>query len=218
MEIRPTIEINMALTLTYSVSTVRFIAGTLAVLCWLSLLLQWTLLYGRVNHSVRHTLARFFGYFTILSNTLVAISFSLWFIYPVDRLSGTLQATLFTAICVYIIIVAVIYHALLRKLAVLQGLDQLVNAMLHTWLPVSYIVCWQLLMPAGLLDFTLIPYFLIFPVLYLVYVLLLGYKTDHYPYPFINVLESGYAAVLRNAVFITLGFILLSCLLIWWKS
>lgn len=208
----------MALTLAYSVSTIRFIAGSLAVLCWLSLLLQWTLLYGRTSHCLSHTLARFFGYFTILSNTLVAISFSLWFIYPTDRLTGAMQATLFTAICVYIIIVAVIYHTLLSKLAALQGLDQLVNAMLHTWLPASYVICWQLLMPAGVLDFSLIPYFLIFPVLYLVYILLLGHKTDHYPYPFVNVLESGYRAVLRNAVLITLAFILFSCLLIWWKK
>lgn len=208
----------MAPTLGYSANSIRFIAGTLALLCWLSLLLQWTLMYGRMNHSLSQILARFFGYFTILSNTLLAISFSLWFIYPVAHLTGTLQATFFTAICVYIIIVAVIYHLLLRKPAALQGLDQLVNAMLHTWLPASYVVCWQLLLPAGILDFSLIPYFLIFPVFYLVYVLLLGHKTDHYPYPFINVLESGYATVLRNAIYITLGFILVSCLLIWWKS
>jgi len=201
----------------FSDMAIRFIAGALALVSWLSLLLQWTLMYGRTSYSLGHTLARFFGYFTILSNTLVAISFSLWFAFPVPHLSNPAEGTVFTAICVYIIIVAIIYHLLLRKLATLQGLDQLVNAMLHTWLPVLYVICWQLLLPAGKLGFHLIGYFLIFPVLYLIYVLLLGLKTGHYPYPFVNVLEMGYPTVLRNAVFIALAFVLFSCLLIWWK-
>lgn len=203
--------------LTVSSITIRFIAGVLALLSWLSLLLQWTLMYGRTSYSLPQTLARFFGYFTILSNTLVAISFSLWFAFPVSGLYEPATATIFTAIGVYIIIVAIIYHAVLRKMADLQGLDQLANQMLHTFLPLLYIICWQWLLPVGLLDFSLIPYFLIFPVLYLIYVLFLGHRTDHYPYPFINVLESGYPKVMRNAVLVALTFILFSCLLLWWK-
>lgn len=199
-------------------NSIRFIAGTLALLSWLSLLLQWTLLCDRLRLATCQTLARFFGYFTILSNTLVAASFTGWFIYPAAQIPDTTTASVFTAICVYIITVAVIFHLFLRKLAVLKGLDRLVNDMLHTWIPIAYVICWQIILPAGLLDYSDIPYFLAFPVLYLVYILALGHKTNHYPYPFVNITELGYTTVLRNAVFITMGFILLSCLLIWWKS
>lgn len=203
----------MALTTT----EIRFIAGTLALLSWSSLLLQWTLMYTRMNYPTGQILARFFGYFTILSNTLVALSFSLWYAYPVVVLTSPGWATLFTAICVYIVIVAFIYHLLLARIAKFTGLDQLANAMLHTFLPIIYVICWQLLLPAGILDFNDIGYFLIFPILYLCYALLLGKLTDHYPYPFINVLELGYSKVGRNALLIALAFALFSCILIYWK-
>lgn len=204
--------------MTLTVTSIRFIAGALALISWLSLLLQWTLMYGRLGHSTGHILARFFGYFTILSNTLAAIAFSLWFVWPVRSIDTAALATVCTAICVYIIIVAVIYHAVLRKTVLLQGLDRLVNVMLHSWLPAAYILCWQFLLPKGLLSAAVIPYILIFPVLYLLYALLFGHITEHYPYPFINVLEAGYPKVIRNACCIALCFVLVSWLLIYWKS
>ena len=61
-------------------------------------------------------------------------------------------------------------------------------------------------------------YFLIFPVLYLVYILLMGHRTGHYPYPFVSVPEIGYPSVWRNALCIALAFALLSMLLIYLKS
>jgi hypothetical protein len=197
---------------------IRFLAGTLALCAWLTITLQWSLMFGRSAYSFKQTLSRFLGYFTILSNILVALAFTAWFIYPVSILMDKPVAIISTAISVYIIIVGVIYHLLLRKSFPLVGLDKLANALLHTWLPLFYVLFWYLLVPAGMLDISLIAYFLILPLLYLGYILILGHLTTHYPYPFVNVAENGYPKVIRNAVLIALSFVLLSALLIYIKS
>ena len=200
------------------VAGVRFIAAALALLSWLSLILQWTLMYDRLEAGLPQALAWFFGYFTILSITLVALSFTPWAVYPVDIIYPPITSLLATALCAYIIIVAIIYHLLLRKAFPLTGLDRLASTMLHTWLPVLYVICWVLLIPKGLVLMNQTGYFLIFPVLYLVYILLMGHRTGHYPYPFVSVPEIGYPKVWRNALFIALAFALLSLLLIYLKS
>ena len=200
------------------VTGLRFVAALLALISWLSLLLQWTLMYDRLEADIPRALARFFGYFTILSNTLVAIFFTLWAIYPVNTITDPVIAVPATAFCVYIIIVAVIYHLLLRKAFPLTGLDRLANAMLHTWLPLFYVISWTLLVADGIVLTSQTAYFLIFPILYLGYILLSGHKTGHYPYPFVHVQEIGYPKVLRNAILIALAFTGLSLLLIYLKS
>jgi len=197
---------------------IRFLAGILALTSWLSITLQWSLMYGRSAYPIRQTLARFFGYFTILSNILVAFVFTAWFIYPCTSITNTVAAVFTTAICVYIIIVGAIYHLVLRKSFPLSGLDKLANALLHTWLPVCYVLFWFLLVPQGMLHMRLALYFLTLPLAYLSYILLLGHRTTHYPYPFINVLEMGYPKVIRNAFLIALGFVLVSAILIYLKS
>lgn len=199
-------------------NAVRFMAACFALLSWLSLILQWTLMYDRLEPGIGRAVARFFGYFTILSNTLVAASFTLWAVYPVVIITEPWLALLSTALCVYIIIVAVIYHLLLRKEFPLTGLDRLANGMLHSWLPALYVISWSMRLPHGLVSYWQAGYYLIFPVLYLGYIVWLGRKTGHYPYPFVNVTKIGYPRLWLNAFFIALAFAACSLLLIFLKS
>lgn len=204
--------------LVFSDTGIRFIAGSMAIITWLSIELQWTQYYSKVPYRFGTSLARFLGYFTIVSNLLVALLFTAWFCFPLHQSTDPLIAGITTTVSVYIIIVAVIYHTLLRKTAVLQGLDRLANAVLHTWIPLIYVLCWYLFVAAGTLQPGLIPYILILPILYLIYVMRLGRITQHYPYPFINVAEKGYPVVLRNALCIALAFAGVAWLLIILKN
>ena len=200
------------------VTHIRFMAGTLAIISWISLLLQWILLRDRMDEPTNLVRARYFSYFTLISNILVALCYSAWFVFPVMSVNQPTNATLLTAVCLYIIIVALVYHLILRKSGGLKGLHRLVSDFHHSWIPICYVLLWQCIVEPGIVKTLSTGYFLILPILYLGYILLLGSKTSQYPYPFVDVKAIGLGKVVRNCFLLTLIFALLGYLLILWKS
>ena len=88
------------------------IAG--ALLAWAAVLLQLFLILQNRTVSVTETLLRFFTFFTILSNLLVAICFTvtaMWSRYPGAFFA---RPVVQSAVTVYIIIVGVVYNLVLR--------------------------------------------------------------------------------------------------------
>jgi hypothetical protein len=115
-----------------------------------------------------------------------------------------------TAIASYIIIVAVIYHYLLRQLWNPEGLQFLADIM-----PALYLIDWLAFVPKGTLTPKSVPAWLAFPVAYAAYQLIQGAGSDDYPYPFLDVGKLGYDRVLINiagliVVFAGLGLILVA--------
>jgi hypothetical protein len=144
----------------------------------------------------------YFSFFTILANLLVALglTFSLrtlssgvgkYFSRPVVT-SGT---------ALYIATVGSVYSLLLRRLWDPEDLQKVVDVILHDLVPVMYVVFWLFFVPKSGLRWKDILWWLIFPVIYLAWVLVRGALIGRYPYPFIDAGALGYARVLSNAAF-----------------
>ena len=180
----------------------------LASLTWISIAIQ--LLISNAP------LGNFFSYFTILSNSLVALSLTLANLSPsspAGRFFGRL--TVQTAIALYISAVCLVYNTVLRGLYVLQGWSLYMDNMLHLVIPVLYVLYWILFRSKGHLAWRNGLQWIIFPLLYLGYSLIRGSILHWYPYPFLNVDQIGYHQVLFNSSVMLALFFAGGLLLIW---
>jgi hypothetical protein len=150
---------------------------------------------------ITETTIRFFSFFTILTNSLVAIYFTASFsnfkkgIFSVLHKPGTL-----TAITVYITIVGLVYQVILRHVWEPHGMQMIVDELLHSVIPVCTVVFWYLYEDKSNLRYTQIPKWLIYPLVYLAYILTRGHFSHFYPYPFVDVDKLGFENVITNSV------------------
>jgi hypothetical protein len=171
-----------------------------AALGWFALILQYALIVDyKTDGDLIAAAIRFFSYFTLLSNIFVALAMTLPWLAPETRLGRFfLEPAVRTAILAYIIIVAVIYHVVLRKLWNPQGWEYLADTIEHVAAHTLYVIDWLLFVPKGTLKFRSAFVWLLFPLAYAVFSLIHGALTGFYPYPFIDETELGYDKVLTN--------------------
>jgi hypothetical protein len=187
-----------------------------AALGWFALILQYflPLTPGMQATSLEH-LVRYFCFFTILSNLLVALALTLPWLAPGTRAGRFfLSPSVRAGIAAYIILVAGVYHLLLRHVWDPHGWLFVSNGLLHYVMPVVYVADWLMFVPKGGLRVRDAAVWLIFPVAYAVLTLVDGAFTGFYPYPFLNVGKFGYAAVLANIAALTVAFAILGLILV----
>jgi hypothetical protein len=186
-----------------------------ALLAAAAVILQFVLMFQNRVTSVPEMLVRFFSFFTILTNTLVAICFIAQAWFPGTKAGRFFaRSNVFSAILVYIFIVGAVYQVVLRHIWEPTGLQMLVDEALHTVIPVYVLFVWFAKAPAVRIRWGKILQWLIYPVVYFAYVLLRGSVSGFYPYPFIDVGALGIAEVLRNAVVILGCFALISIIVV----
>ncbi|HEY2038600.1 MAG TPA: Pr6Pr family membrane protein [Edaphobacter sp.] len=186
---------------------VRLTAGLLAFLGWAVLALQLWLTLTNGFSGARPTdqiIVNFFSFFTVLSNLLVAIIFT-WFAIAPPGAPATLQA----AVAAYIAVVAIGYSLLLRSAWDPDGLQKIVDVMLHDILPLLYVIFWI----AFCRQLRALPrshayFWLTGPFAYLVYTMVRGHKTGWYPYHFLNPSIVGYPIVICAIVGFLVAFLL----------
>lgn len=186
-----------------------------ALIGWIAIITQFYLMMINREVTVPETIFRFFAFFTINTNILVAKCFTFIFLgndYRLGRFFS--KASTVTAIAVYIIIVGVVYNVLLRSTWNPQGLQKLVDELLHSVIPVLVILFWLIFTPIEQLKWKNAFPWLIYPVIYMTYAIIFGAITKFYPYPFVNVNELGYNKALLNAGAVLLVIFLLSLALI----
>ncbi len=116
-----------------------------AVLGWLAVLLQFVLIIQNRVSGVAETIVRFFSFFTILTNILVAACLSLlWLNRKKTNPPAILSAPRQTALAVYILVVGIVYNGILRFLWSPTGLQQVVDEILHLVVPLLYFMYWVL--------------------------------------------------------------------------
>jgi len=188
----------------------RFVSLT-ALLGWVGLSIQlYLILLGRweLGASLLGGLVNTFSFFTVLTNTLVAVVLTWelterpstvrrWFLLPSVR----------SGIAVSIALVGLAYNLLLRHLWHPEGWQFVADELLHDVVPLLYVVYWGLCVPKGTLRLRHIGLWAIYPVVYFAYLLLRGDWLATYPYPFIDVASLGYRQVFINAGGILAGFV-----------
>jgi len=160
---------------------------------------------------VGETIIRFFSFFTILTNLLVAIFATLKLFVKNDKhTSWLLNYRAETAITLYIVIVGLVYNIIIRFIWNPTGLQMVVDELLHTVIPLLFLGYWIAFLDKKLLIYKDILPWLIYPAVYCVIVLFRPYFSDFYPYPFIDVNVLGYDQTAINSFFLILVFIAFS--------
>ena len=167
------------------------------------------------GETIRQGVITYLGYFTILTNVAGALTLSVPAWAP-----GSVLGTFFrrsgpvTAITASLLLVGITYFFLLRDVWEPKGLHQLSAVMLHYVTPPLLLSYWWLFIPKQQLHWSDILPWSLYPIGYLIYILIRGRILQDYPYPFMDVSTLGYGQVLLNAVGLLLGFTALALLLI----
>lgn len=189
------------------------IAG--AVMAWMAVNLQFVLMVNNRVAPVSETIIRFFSYFTILTNTLVALSFtSLTGAFGEKWKQFFSKATTVTAVTVYILMVGIVYNLVLRWQWHFTGLQKWVDEMLHLVIPLFSLAYWYFFASSASIKWKDGFKWMLYPFIYCIYILIRGGVSGFYPYPFMRVNELGYTRVFINCMFVTLAFFLVSMILI----
>lgn len=190
----------------------KTLAAIFALLGWFALITQYYISLHNSEKTVIETTITFFSFFTILTNLLVAVYFTFQ-VFAVNSIKSKPPGVL-TAITIYILMVGVIYQLILSAGQKLTGLQWLVNELLHGIIPILTLIYWYLYENKKELNYTLIPKWTLYPLLYFVYILIRGNISGSYPYPFIDVTNLGLTKVLMNAFWVSVFFIVLSLLFV----
>lgn len=182
-----------------------------AVLGWFALISQLYLIIANRIASLPETILRYFSFFTILTNILVAVCFTVLLIKPQSgRWEFLSRPATRTAIAVYITMVGIVYNVILRSVWNPTGLQRVVDELLHSVIPLLFIFYWLLFVPKAGLQWRDMLAWLIYPLIYIVGILSRGALAGFYPYPFIDVTSIGYGKVLLNCGALMIAFIVLS--------
>ena len=193
----------------------RIAASIGALLGWFAVITQLYLHIQNRPVPVGESLLRFFGYFTIDTNILCALCLTLIALQSNSRLGRFFRkATTVTALTVYITIVGATYNVILRNTWNPQGMQKLVDELLHSVIPVYFVLFWLIFVPIENLKWKDAFPWLIYPIIYMIYALILGAFTKFYPYPFVDVNELGYNRSLLNTGLVLLIIFILSLALI----
>lgn len=186
-----------------------------AVIAWFAVILQCYLMFLNTKNPPGETLLRFFSYYTILTNILVAVYCTVLSVSPSGRLGLFFsRPETATAVAVYITVVGLVYNLVLRHLWRPDGWQWLVDELLHVGVPLLFILYWLIAVPKSGLYYKGIGAWLIYPAVYAVCIFLRGAGSGFYPYPFVDVAALGYPRTLLNSVVLAGGFLLVSALFV----
>jgi phosphoglycerol transferase MdoB-like AlkP superfamily enzyme len=182
-----------------------------AAIGWFAVVMQFVLMMQNRVESLNETTIRFFSYFTILTNCLVILYFTIiWHKKPAFLLTHFEKPGFLTAVTLYITTVFIIYQFILRGLWEPTGMQRIVDELLHSVIPIYMIVFWMAYENKKEVSWKSIPAWLFYPLVYLVYILFRGNLSGFYPYPFVNVTELGMEKVLINSGALVLLFLTLA--------
>lgn len=193
---------------------VRAAATVVALLAWAGILIQYGLVLGAAEihgDSLLVASIRYFGFFTVLSNLLIAVALGARAAAPTSRIGAWLgRPTVSAAAALYILVVALVYELALRRLWHPTGWLKVTDLLLHDIVPSLYWLLWLVGLPKARLPWRTAIAWLGFPAAYLVYTLVRAPWIGGYPYPFLDAARIGYGRVFGNSgvllvLFLSLG-------------
>ena len=179
-------------------------ALAIALLAAVSVLAQFVHLNAVRNEAPASTMLDMARYFTILTNLLVSITFTV-----ISRpFRDGLPAAWLAALTLSRVMVGAVYHMLLSHLVDFTGLGRWADHGLHTVGPIAIAFWWLLHAPKRRLDYADLPVFAVWPAIYAAYALWRGSRDGVYPYPFIDLATISREAVATNLAGLFVLFLL----------
>jgi len=200
-------------------SAQRRAAGLLAIVTSASLVFQLVLAldysFG-LGRTLAAALGVFFGYFTVLTNLLVAATCACAAWAPASAPGRQLgRAPAAAGIAASITLVGLGQYFLLSDTAAIDGPQRLADVLLHYVTPPAYVLWWWLGARTAPLRWSHALAWCAYPVGYFVVTLLRGELTGLYPYPFVDLAALGIEHTMANAlallgVFAAIGLVLVA--------
>jgi len=156
---------------------------------------------------------RYFAYFTIQSNLLVAVTSTVLARDPAADRPGWRVARL--AALVGITVTGVVHFFLLRPLLDLDGANWAVDKLLHIVVPLLAVAAWAAVGPRPRASLRESAYALVWPLAWTAWTLVVAQVDGWVPYPFLNADEEGWGAVVVACVGITVLFLAVFALYGW---
>ncbi len=186
-----------------------------AILGWLAVAGQFFLIIQNRSLSIPGTIVQFFSFFTILTNILVALCYSFQLVHSkANRAAYWASPNTQAAVGVYILVVGIVYNIVLRFLWSPTGTQKIIDELLHAVVPAWYLLYWIIFAPKNGLKWRDAIDWLLYPFVYLVYVMIRGAITNMYPYPFLDAYNHGYSKVIISSLVILALFLILSIIFI----
>ncbi|MGB2573372.1 MAG: Pr6Pr family membrane protein [Henriciella sp.] len=186
----------------------------LFALSWLTLIAQYLLMVpDHTDSSLIMATLNFFGYFTILTVTSVALATTVPVIHAARARGiwagspGPVFETLLrffdrpavrAGIGLNILLVCVVYNTLLAPIHNPTGLGALTNTSLHTLIPVLYLIDWALYSDKSDMRYEDLAFWIIYPGAYGVFHIFRGLIFGNFVYPFLDINELGAISVSVN--------------------
>ena len=196
----------------------RLLGGLTAILAWTALLLQFGLnVTSGVDitgapRSVTMSIVDYFGYFTILTNLLVAVVLTGPVVAPGGawaRWAEDLRTTWTAAAA--ILVVGVAYHVLLSATYDPVGLAAVTDLLFHYIVPTLYVAYWIAFTDVREARWTrFAPVLSVYPTAYFTYLVVRGQVIGTYPYFFVDVRTIGLLGAFRNAMAILAFYLLVA--------
>ncbi|HTJ72177.1 MAG TPA: Pr6Pr family membrane protein [Actinospica sp.] len=159
--------------------------------------------------------ANFFSYFTILSNIFVTLVFAIGGVALLLGRRGVPDG-LRGAVACYISATGLIYAVVLRADAQEAGNVALwIDNVLHVVTPIAVFLDWLAVPPRTRQPYSIVGYWVLFPIAYVTYSLIRGHFVDWYPYPFLDPRGRGYAHVALECVVIAVAIVAVCFLVAW---
>lgn len=193
-------------------NTRNLLNGIGAAVGWFAVLGQLILIILNRKADVLETLMRFFSFFTILTNTLVACYFTTQLI-DFKFFKFLKHPAALTAITSFILVVGIVYQLILRFVWEPTGWQFVIDELLHTLIPLFVLMYWFLYAKHDSLSlYQLVPW-LLYPLVYAIFIIIRGHFSGYYPYPFVDILTIGYSKALINFLIISAFIMILMGLL-----
>jgi hypothetical protein len=185
-------------------------AGLLCLFTFAALILQSSISVGwtmRDGMSLADSLWRLTGYFTILTNSLIAISMGLIATSPKGPKVFPNHAL--AALTFYITTMSLIYHLLLSVGRNLSGLNLVGDLGVHYVVPALTLIWWLCFADKDEVKYSHAAIWLAWPLLYTSAALLRGRFENWYPYFFLDVSKYGLGKIGLNVLGLGLGFFIM---------
>lgn len=156
----------------------------------------------------------FFGYFTIQSNLLIAGSFALTAAVSLAAIKSPPWLDVVRgATATYMATTGIVYNLLLANGPLGDFNVAWSNDILHRVIPIFAVLEFVLLGDRGPIPWRRVWFFLIYPVVWLIVILIRG--QSFVPYPFLNTVTIGWGAVILYCLAITAFIVGMSFLVVW---
>jgi hypothetical protein len=192
---------------------VMFGAGIVAIVAGFALTLQFALILGRASSdgvSMLAEVVRFFSYFTILTNLLVAAAASAAAFAPDSRVGRWFaRPSVAGAVAAYIAFVGIVYELLLRHTWNPQGWQRVADTLLHDATPLLFVANWVAFVPRRALRVRDLGWWLLYPIAYVAYAMARGAVTGAYPYHFLDPSTDRARASVAAIVLLCVGIVVL---------